>query len=89
MKKIIGEPGSGKTKKLMALCQQENATLVCKNPEAMLVKAHAYGYKNINIISYYNFLKTSTYNQNNAYLDDIDEFLQVIGCVVSGYGGNL
>lgn len=88
MKKIIGEPGSGKTKQLMALCQDENATLVCKNPEAMLVKAHAYGY-HINIISYYDFLKTSEYNSNNAYLDDIDEFLEIIGCFVKGFGGNL
>ena len=44
MIKIIGEPGSGKTKKLIAMCQNENATLVCNNPEAMLVKAHSYGY---------------------------------------------
>lgn len=88
MIKIIGAPGSGKTKQLMAMCAEENATLVCKNPEAMVVKAHAYGYKNINIISYTDFLKTSDYNQNNAYIDDIDEFLELIGCFVKGFGGN-
>lgn len=88
MIKIIGEPGSGKTKKLIAMCQNENATLVCNNPEAMLVKAHSYGY-HINIISYLDFLQTSDYNLNNAYLDDIDEFLKVIGCNVKGFGGNL
>ena len=64
-KKIIREPGSGKTKDLMILCAESGATLVCKNPEAMLVKAHAYGC-NINIISYLDFLQTSAFNQNNA-----------------------
>ena len=88
MIKIVREPGSGKTKEIMSLCAEENATFVCKNPEAMTVKAHAYGY-HINIISYYDFLKTSEYNQNNAYLDDIDEFLELIGCSIKGFGGNL
>jgi hypothetical protein len=87
-KKIIREPGSGKTRDLMTLCAENGATLVCRNPEAMLVKAHAYGC-NINIISYLDFLQTSEFNQNNAYLDDIDEFLEIIGCNVLGFGGNL
>lgn len=87
-KKIIREPGSGKTKDLMMLCAESGATLVCRNPEAMLVKAHAYGC-NINIISYLDFLQTSAFSQNNAYLDDIDEFLEIIGCNVLGFGGNL
>lgn len=87
-KKIIREPGSGKTRDLMALCAENNATLVCKNPEGMLVKSRAYGY-DINIISYIDFLQTSKYNQNNAYLDDIDEFLDIIGCNILGFGGNL
>lgn len=88
MKKVVRAPGSGKTKELMSYCAEENATLVCKNPDAMLVKAHSYGFK-INIISYLDFLQTATYNENNAYLDDIDEFLEYIGCHVKGFGGNI
>ena len=88
MKKVVRAPGSGKTKELMTYCAEENATLVCKNPDAMLVKAHSYGFK-INIISYLDFLQTATYNENNAYLDDIDEFLEYIGCHVKGFGGNI
>ena len=38
--KIIGEPGSGKTKQLMEICAKEKATFVCRKPEAMEVKAH-------------------------------------------------
>lgn len=87
MKKVIRAPGSGKTKELMGYCEEENAVFVCNNPDAMKVKAHAYGYK-IEIISYLDFLQTAKYNQNNAYLDDIDEFLGYIGCYVKGFGGN-
>lgn len=89
MIKIIGEPGSGKTKQLMKLCFNENATFVCKNPEAMMVKAHAYGLSGLKIISYQDFLMDSSFNENNAYLDDIDEFLAIIGCKVRSFGGNV
>ena len=88
MKKIVRAPGTGKTKELMSYCAEENAAFVCKNPEAMIVKAHAYGYK-ITVISYLDFLQTSEYNQYNAYLDDIEEFLEYFGCHISGFGGNI
>lgn len=88
MRKIVGEPGSGKTKTLMAYCQDEDAAFVCKNPEAMMVKAHAYGF-NIKIMSYLDFLQSTEYNNNNAYLDDIEEFLELIGCHIKGFGGNI
>ncbi len=89
MVKIIGPAGSGKTKKIMELCEKDNATFVCKNPEAMRVKAHAYGFSSFEIISYNDFLQTSNYNQNNAYFDDIDEFLETIGCKCLGFGGTI
>ena len=88
MKKIVREPGSGKTKEIMKLCQEENAIFVCKNPEAMRVKAYSYGL-NIEIISYLDFLQNPKYNQNNCYLDDIDEYLIYAGCNIKGFGGNI
>lgn len=89
MIKIMGEPGSGKTRKIMERCFSEKAAFVCKNPEAMEVKAHSYGFQGLEIISYNDFLLNSNFNENNAYLDDIEEFLKVIGCRVKGFGGNL
>lgn len=88
MVKIIREPGSGKTKEIMGLCAAEGATFVCRNPEAMLVKAKSYGY-DITIISYIEFLQESSKYLPNCYLDDIDEFLMAIGCDVKGFGGNI
>lgn len=87
-KKIIREPGSGKTKELMALAQADGAYFVCKNPEAMMVKAEAYGYS-LTIISYTDYLTNPIYNTPNAYIDDIDELGEVMGFQFKGFGGNL
>jgi hypothetical protein len=89
MFKLIANPGSGKTRLLMERCVDENATFVCKNPEAMLVKAYSYGLEHLNIISYIEYLQNSSDYKYNCYLDDIDEFLEAIGCKVKGFGGNL
>ena len=89
IKKIIREPGSGKTREIMGLCAAENAYFVCKKPEAMEVKAHAYGYGNIEIISYQDYLLDSKYNKYNCYFDDIDELLEFLGFKIKGFGGNI
>ena len=88
MIKVIREPGSGKTKEIMGMCDAEDATFICRNPEAMLVKAKSYGY-DIDIISYIDFLQESSKYLPNCYIDDIDEFLATIGCNVKGFGGNM
>lgn len=88
MIKIIGEPGSGKTKKLMEYCQEENVPLACKNPDAMRVKARAYGFK-IDIISYQEYLWQTKYNKGDVYIDDIEELLYELKCPCKGFGGNL
>lgn len=89
-KKIIREPGTGKTKELMQMCANEGATLVCANPEAMYVKADAYNLPDIRIISYDDYLRNSSNLDGKLYyLDDIDEFLESIGCAPAGFGGNV
>ncbi len=88
MIKVIRESGSGKKKEIMGMCAAEDATFICRNPEAMLVKAKSYGY-DIDIISYIDFLQESSKYLPNCYIDDIDEFLATIGCNVKGFGGNM
>ena len=88
-KKIISRPGTGKTRLIMEHCVEEGATFVCRNPEAMRVKAYAYGFTNLDIISYIEYLQNSKEYKYNCYLDDIDEFLDSIGCKIIGFGGNL
>ena len=51
MYQIIGNNGSGKTKKLMLLAQEHNGVFVCANPHAMKEKAKAYDELQSNILS--------------------------------------
>ena len=75
MIRIIDEQGSGKTKKLMQLAQQNHAILVCENPSAMRYKAKAYGINDIDFISYVD-LVTEEYQNENFVIDEIEKFLQ-------------
>jgi len=43
MIRIIDGRGTGKTNRLMLFAKEHNAIFVCANPEAMRVKAEAYG----------------------------------------------
>ncbi|MBQ2470958.1 MAG: hypothetical protein II508_00010 [Acholeplasmatales bacterium] len=47
MKIILGNPGSGKTKELLALSAEKNVPILCESAarvERLLVKAQGYGY---------------------------------------------
>lgn len=76
MIRIIDERGSGKTSRLMLLAKENNATFVCSNPNAMKVKAQAYGLTDINFISYHDFV--TSYEEGNFVIDEIELFIQAI-----------
>jgi hypothetical protein len=56
MRRIIGTKDSGKTKKLMLECQQNNGIFVCQNPEHMRYKANVYGIHGLEIVGYLDFI---------------------------------
>ena len=76
MFRIIDEQGSGKTSRLMLLAKENNATFVCNNPNAMKVKAQAYGLQDINFISYHDFV--TSYEEGNFVIDEIEDFVKSI-----------
>lgn len=76
MVRIIDERNSGKTKKLMQLAQENDATFVCSNPIGMEVKAKAYGLNGIRFISYHDFV--TTYEDNKYVIDEIEGLLSTI-----------
>ena len=76
MIRIIDEPSSGKTSRLMLLAKENNATFVCGNPNAMKVKAQAYGLADINFISYHDFV--TTYDEGNFVIDELELFVKSI-----------
>ena len=49
---IIGNAGTGKTKELLQAAKENNAVVVCRNPDAMRVKAQNYGFYGMEFYGY-------------------------------------
>lgn len=49
---IIGENGSGKTRKMLEEAKKSNAVVVCKHPLHMQSKANSYGIYGLRFMSY-------------------------------------
>lgn len=85
MYRIIGDRGSGKTKKLMLAAKETGSTIVCKNPYAMAEKAHAYGITGLNIIGYQSFLIEPIENEK-IMIDEVEDFLNILNAgKITGY----
>ena len=85
MKLILGNPGSGKTKALLALSEKHNITILSESDarvQRLLVKASNYGY---------NIPTPVTVDQLNdditeVYVDDVKRLLEIllhvnVGCI--------
>ena len=75
MYRIIDERGSGKTGRLMLIAKENNAVFVCANPEAMKVKAKAYGISGIEFITYTDFIRNFDPNITAYVVDELEVFV--------------
>ena len=74
MKIILGNPGSGKTKALLALSQEKQIPILCESDsrvERLLVKAQGYGY---NIPTPLTLEKAK--KAKEVLVDDVDRFFE-------------
>ena len=83
MEKIIGGQGTGKTRELIRIAYEKNATVVCETPDRMVEKMHAYGYVGIQCISYAEYIALGADRENapagaSYVVDDIEAFLYFI-----------
>lgn len=86
MYKIIDKRSSGKTSRLMLLAKENNGIIVCHSPQAMQEKAYGYGITGIDFISYEKYLYTDDYDLSKPiYIDEIEQFLQIIDDAIEGY----
>lgn len=77
---------TGKTYQLLEIANREHGVVICKNPEAMRVKAINFGFFNIkNFVSYFD--STTWYSgDNQIFLDEIEEYAKaLVGRNLSGY----
>ena len=75
MIRIIDNRETGKTGKLMLLAKEYNAIFVCANPDAMKVKAEAYGITGIQFKSYEQFLREEDLYDTNIVIDELEYFI--------------
>lgn len=63
----------------MLLVKENNGILVCANPEAMRVKAQAYGFDDIEIISYWTYFEDITgwcSTKKPVFIDELEDFIR-------------
>jgi hypothetical protein len=70
---IIGENGSGKTRKMLEEAKKSNAVVVCKHPLHMQSKANSYGIYGLRFMSYEEMNRDIIVSENIA-IDEIGDF---------------
>ena len=85
MYRIIDKRGSGKTSRLMLLAKEYNSTIICSNPDAFAYKAKAYGFTDINFISYDEYWDNPGNYSGNFLIDELDGFLNSYDERIIGY----
>ena len=74
MKAIIRKLDSGKAKELIAFAAENNATIVTENPFAFKVKAETYGYPNIDVMAWEDFIYAKDLSKP-VVIHNIDKFV--------------
>ena len=81
---IIGESSSGKTKKLLEAAKETNSVVVCRNPDAMRVKAQNYGFYGL---EFYGYDEISDLREGrNVVVDELKDFFRLgLNLVLDGF----
>jgi len=87
MKIIKGPVGSGKTKELIAVAAESgNSVIVTGRVESIIEKIHRYGYTNIQVVSYEEFLHEAK-KDLNYFIDKMDDFIEYLSANVGEIAG--
>ena len=86
MYRVIDKRGTGKTGRLFLIAKDTNATIVCSNPAMMQDKALRCGCKDVNFMSYADFVnyyqgRSST---QTVLIDELEVLVRGVGNVI-GY----
>lgn len=74
-KYIIGENGSGKTRKMLEAAKNSGAIIVCKHPLHMQNKANNYGIYGLKFVGYEE-MNTYTSTNEKIAIDELGEFFK-------------
>ena len=89
MVKLIGARNSGKTKKLLEAANKVHGVVLAENKEGLRVKANAYGFFDVNIIDYQDFLDGNFYYGSPLFIQKAEVFLTSLaahmGLILCGF----
>lgn len=74
MYRIMGGRGTGKTYKLLVLAKENNATVICSNPNALREKAYIYGLSGINFASYADYATNKV--EGRVVIDELENYIR-------------
>lgn len=88
---VEGMKGTGKTKILAKYIHDKKVDkgfLVCANTTKMIEKLYTWGYKDVRVISYKDFLELDPLikSENEYYIDNINKFFSYL--MIDGYTYN-
>ena len=78
MIKLIGARNTGKTKILLEAANKVQGTVLTENKEALKVKANAYGFHDVTIIDYTDFLEGNYYFGQPLFIQKAEIFLTAL-----------
>jgi hypothetical protein len=74
MYRIIDNPSTGKTEKLLKYANEKKLVVYCVNAEALRNKAAYYGYNNLDIRTYRDLLESGC--ETNFVIDEAENFMR-------------
>lgn len=79
MYRIIDGKGTGKTSRLFLIAKEEDATVVCFDPDVLREKAYRHGIVGLDFVSFYDFThKPEEYVNKKVVIDELEKFIQYI-----------
>ena len=90
MIRIIDEPGTGKTRKLIQIAKENNGIVVCEDPNLLREKAYSYGITGVDFLSYEEYFLPVHRDhmidlKRPIYIDEISKFILLYDRNFTGY----
>ena len=85
MDKIIGEKGTGKTRRLLEMAKDNNGIVICENVEEMTKRAYRLGIVGIDFMDYRDYVYELVNLTKPVYIANINNFLKAFDHDIAGY----
>ena len=88
MFKVVGNPDTGKTRKLLEECAKaKNGLFVCAHPDRVFDKCKAYEIEPVQAVGYNEYICEAGFDYCDCeiFIDELDKFLNILDNNIKGY----